>query len=100
MDRVGVPIKIKCYEDNCSICYELWNEISPWVYPCGHMICERCYLKQKAINRKCHMCRKKYDLRHRNKKSKEKKKKEIKNDIEETIESEYSNMWTNWSLLE
>lgn len=58
------PLKIKAYDDNCPICYELWNESMPWVYPCGHMICEKCFLKQRNVNRKCHICREKFMIKN------------------------------------
>ncbi len=65
--NTGYPIKIKGYEDNCPICYELWNESNPWTFQCGHMICERCYLKQRLVNRFCHICREKYCLKKKKK---------------------------------
>jgi len=71
--KVGYPIKIKGYEDNCPICYELWSKSSPWTYPCGHMLCEKCYLKQQRINRMCHICRGKYSIKKQKQKQKQKK---------------------------
>jgi hypothetical protein len=68
MDRSS-PLKIKGYEDNCPICYEYWSiaAAAPWVFPCGHMICEKCYLKQRLVNRTCHLCREKYCLKKKKK---------------------------------
>jgi hypothetical protein len=59
-------IRINGYEPKCPICFSLWNgeDTIPWVFPyCGHMICERCYLKYKLTTRKCHMCREKFRVR-------------------------------------
>lgn len=82
----GNPIKIKAYEDNCSICYELWNESSPWVFQCGHMICEKCYLHQKRVKRVCHICRDRYNLK---KKRKYKKNRNYVSESETTSESDW-----------
>jgi len=68
MDK-SFPLKIKGYENNCPICYEYWSTVTapPWVLGCSHMICERCYLKQRSINRICPICREKYDLKKKKK---------------------------------
>ena len=58
----SIPVKIKGYDPNCPICMEPWYE--PWIFPgCGHMICEKCYLKQRLITTNCHMCREKFKIR-------------------------------------
>jgi hypothetical protein len=62
MDKLS-PFKIKGYDDTCPICYEYWAEAAPWVFPCGHMICETCYLKQRKVKRECHLCREKFNLK-------------------------------------
>ncbi len=66
MDKTS-PLKIKGYEDCCPICYEYWSTISapPWVLGCAHMICEKCYLTQRLINKVCPICREKYELRQK-----------------------------------
>ena len=85
--------KITSLETNCPICFEVWNKndnFCPWVFPCGHMICEKCYLKIKTTSRKCHMCREKFNIRQnrKNKKCAERKKRlaiiyeEITDDLE------------------
>ena len=94
MDK-SAPLKIKGYEDNCPVCYELWNESAPWVFPCGHMICEKCYLKQRKVNRMCHICRSKYCLKKQKKRNKRRT-----NRYNDAINSESSGSWTSrgsWS---
>jgi hypothetical protein len=102
MDKSSPPLKIKGYEDSCPICYEYWSTVStaPWVFPCGHMICEHCYLKQRLINRTCHICREKYSL----KKKKKNKKKHRNNGSGSESGSSWDsrgswpgwNGWDNW----
>ena len=65
MTDKSIPVKIKGFESNCPICLEQWgtSKVDPWVFPnCGHMICEKCYLKQKSIKRSCHICREKFGI--------------------------------------
>jgi hypothetical protein len=99
MDKSLLPLKIKGYEDSCPICYEYWSTVAaaaPWVFPCGHMICESCYIKQRLINRTCHICREKYNLR-----KKKKNKKKHRNNISGTssLDSRDSGpgLWEGWN---
>jgi len=72
---INVPIKIKAYEDVCGICYEYWADVEIWVFPCGHMICEKCYLKQRKVNNNCHICREKFALKMQRKNKKTRRRK-------------------------
>ena len=65
-EKTSSPIKLRGFDEkNCPICYEEYENV--WAFPCGHMICEKCYLKQKKLNRICHMCREKYNLSRKRK---------------------------------
>ena len=84
-------IKVKGFEPKCPICLECWNNnvVLPWVFPCGHMICERCLLKHKEINRKCHMCREKIKLTTQRRKKQKANRIERKNIVRLRIEEYY-----------
>ena len=90
MDKLS-PLKIKGYDDTCPVCYEYWAEAAPWVFPCGHMICETCYLKQKKIKRECILCREKFNLKHQ--------RRHKKNNRRRNTDSE-SASGTSWSSRE
>lgn len=100
MDR-ATPLKIKGYDDTCPVCYEYWAEVAPWVFPCGHMICEKCYLQQKKVNRTCCICREKYILKQ-NRKTKRRNRRRGSNSNTESTDSTGSwnsrgfNEWNGW----
>jgi hypothetical protein len=90
MDRSS-PLKIKGYDDNCPICYEYWAEAAPWVFPCGHMICEKCYLKQKKVKRQCHICRERFNVKQNRKRRGRRNK---------NSDSESGTSWSSWGTLD
>src|SRR5271170_5746181 len=99
MDKSS-PLKIKGYEDSCPICYEHWSTVSaaPWVLGCSHMICEKCYLKQRLINKFCPICREKYDLKKKRKTKTKRKSREFSEFSWSSLSSkESNNEWNGWN---
>lgn len=96
MDRAS-PLKIKGYDDTCPVCYEYWAEVAPWVFPCGHMICEKCYLKQKKVNRMCCICREKYNLKQNRKKRRNRRRGSNSNNIDSTGSWNSRGSWDGWN---
>lgn len=84
-----ISFKIRGFEPNCPVCLEQWSVdiVSPWIFSCGHMICESCYMKQKKIKQCCHICRQQFVVK---KERKEKKKLKAKSLHEYIIEIESS----------
>lgn len=93
MEKKPTAIKIQGFEPKCPICFEDWNAlkgIGPWVLSCGHMICERCFIKHKKNTKKCHMCREKFNLTKKRRKKQKAKRIERNNIVKVRIEEYYS----------